>query len=107
MLTKIKDSMVKVQQKTVPATSSALTVSGTCAFYGISIRTDGTNDITLNLYDSLAASGVRLLPSNIIIYGVSGFTSISFETGILCDIGIYVSTACTGTYEYQVYYDKD
>ena len=44
MQIKIGDQMHKVHEYTQPASASALTVSGVTIFYGVIVKTDGTND---------------------------------------------------------------
>ena len=91
-------------------TESASIATGRGFFYGIIVRTDGTNNVTLNVYDSGAASGNRLLPSNIVINGVNNVSGWAFGTdpALKFTAGIYVdaSVAGGGTVEYEVLYYK-
>lgn len=91
-------------------TESASIATGRGFFYGIIVRTDGTNNVTLNVYDSGAASGNRLLPSNIVINGVNNISGWAFGTdpALKFTAGIYVdaSVAGGGTVEYEVLYYK-
>ena len=91
-------------------TESASICTGRGFFYGIIVRTDGTNNVTLNVYDSGTASGNRLLPSNIVINGVNNVSGWAFGTdpALKFTAGVYVdaSVAGGGTVEYEVLYYK-
>ena len=98
---------IRVQALSTSRSASASVVVGRCVFNGIDIKTDGVNDVTLNVYDSLSASGTQLLPDSVIIPGSARLTSISYDPPVLAEIGIYVEAvaADSGIYEYQVLYD--
>jgi hypothetical protein len=95
------------KRKTSPASASAAAVTGNCIFYGIMVRTDGTNNVTLNLYDNTGASGTLILPSSLVIDGSARIASIGDDSGLPITNGIYVDVTCAGTCSYQVYYDND
>lgn len=89
---------------------NATITTGAGLFYGIVVRTDGTNDVTLNVYDNNAAtvSGTRLTPASIVIDGASyasGWAysldpAITYTTGIR----VGVTVAGGGTCAYDVLY---
>ena len=106
MLKKINDQMLNSHKQSAPASASALTVSGSCMFYGITVKTDGSNDVTLSVYDSLTAAGTKLLPESIIIKGSSNLVTIFESAGLWCDNGIYVKVTCAGVVSYQIQYDN-
>lgn len=73
-------------------------VRGKGLFYGIVVRTDGANDVTLNVYDGTSSSGKRLTTPDIVIKG-SSFQSgwaINMDPAITYDSGIYVSVSVAG-----------
>jgi len=96
----------RTTEYTQPITVSSGIVNGSCVFYGIGINPDGINNITLNVYDNTTAAGNQLLPSDVVINGTSGLTSITFDKGLYCENGIYINVICSGTLEYQVYYNN-
>lgn len=93
---------------TSPAAASALAVTGRSAFYGIIVRTDGVNAVTLNVYDNTEASGSKLIPTDTVIPGNVNLAMIEFGTPILAENGIYVSASVAGggSASYQVQYDQ-
>lgn len=97
---------VKVSELTQPATVSAAAVTGPCAFMGIVLQTNGTNDITLNIYDNDEASGNKLIPTDTVIEGnPKRLWSLAYDPGIRCVTGVYVDV--DGTLgSYQVQYDQ-
>jgi len=99
---------VQVTQISDPAASSAAAATGQAAFYGIIIKTDGTNNVTLNIYDNIAASGKKLVPTDIVVLGTARIWALSYSPAIKCLTGIYVSVSVAGggTCTYQVLYDK-
>ncbi len=93
---------------TAPATASAASVESKAAFYGLIFRTDGTNNITLNVYDNASeASGTKLVPTDVIILGSSRLWTLSIDPPIAAANGIYVSISIAGggATSYQVLYD--
>ena len=97
-----------INRITAPATVSARAIAGACLFYGITVMTDGTNNVTLNIYDNTAASGTRLIPTNFIIPGIDRYFGYKPPLPIRCTNGIYVSVSVAGggTCSYQVLYDR-
>lgn len=93
-----------------PATGSAsgIAVSGATAFYGIAVKTDGVNNVTLNAYDNTAASGTTLVPANTVIQGADGIWTFAWNPPVKCATGIYVSIAVAGggTASWMVQHDE-
>lgn len=98
--------IVPVHEQTAPASASGIAYSGHSVFNGLIVKTDGTNDVTLNVYDNTAASGTRLLPSDVIVPGTARLFVIEFNRGIECQNGIYVDGTCSGSFEWQALYDS-
>ena len=65
---------------------------------------DGTNDITLDIYDGYDTSGEKITPT-ITIDGTRKYFGINFSPGLLVRDGIFFDITCAGSYNYQVYYD--
>lgn len=101
------DTLLLASKVTQPASVSGPAVTTECVFNGLIIKTDGINDVTINVYDNDEASGNRILPSDIVILGAVGLCSIGFNPGIDVRNGVFVSigVAGYGAFEYQVLYD--
>ena len=84
---------------------SAAVLSRAVGFSGIIIRTDGVNDITLNVFDNTAASGKRLIPEDVVVEASLRVASIGYFPPVYAENGIYVEVTCSGTYSYQVMYE--
>jgi acyl-[acyl carrier protein]--UDP-N-acetylglucosamine O-acyltransferase len=70
-------------------TASGLVYTGPCILQGFTIGTDGANDPEITFYNSLTASGTKVIPT--VTYDASAL-GINGVTGIhqYCDIGLYV-----------------
>jgi hypothetical protein len=89
------------------ATASGAVATGNGVFEGIWIGTDGTNAVTVTVYDNAtAASGRQFFPTWVISTSAANRAqAVSFEPGLPYGNGIYVSVTCAGTVHYVVYYD--
>lgn len=103
-----KDREVPVHFITAPASYSSVAVTGAAAFGGILVKTDGTNNVTLNVYDNTSATGRLLIPADTIVLGTARLWALSFEPPVSATTGIYVtiSVAGGGAASYQVIYDQ-
>jgi hypothetical protein len=100
---------IYVNRITGQLTTSGMAVRGPCAFKGFIIKTDGTNNVTLNIYDNEAAAiGEVLIPVNTVIPGMAYLYRFPMEPGIWCNHGIFVtlSVAGSGTAAIQILYDQ-
>jgi hypothetical protein len=90
-------------------TASALIVTGSGIFLGLLIKCDGTNDLTLNVFDNTAASGTKLVPTDIIFDGAVKINALSFLPGVRFSTGLYVEIAVAGggACEVMALYDED
>lgn len=88
---------------------SALIKTGICSFAGLILKTDNVNDVTVNLYDNIEASGsIRFCPNDMLIRGIAELSTLNYDPPIQGKTGIYVeiSVAGGGSCSYQVVYDE-
>lgn len=88
-------------------TATALIYTGETLFTGILIATDGTNAVTLDVYDGTSASGTKIIPQQVIpSSAVNRSWALGIDPGVLVRTGIYVvvSVAGGGSCSYTVYY---
>jgi len=99
---------VQVCSITAPATASGVAVSGAVAFFGVIVKTDGVNDVTINIYNGANAAGDKIIPTDMVIAGRERTWALSYVPAVKCVGGIYVtiSVAGGGTATYQILYDK-
>lgn len=99
-------------QWSVDKTASAAVVTGACIFHGITIVTDGTNDVTFTIYDGItAAESTVLVPASQVIAGAT-WNKMPFMAGqypgAYMETGIYVSISVAGggSFKYKVMYEQ-
>ena len=86
-------------------TESALIHTGGTMFSGILVATDGTNAVTLDVYDGTTTGGTKIIPQIVIPTSSSNRSfALSIDPGVLVRSGIYVAVTCSGTVGYTVYY---
>ena len=89
-------------------TATANVLTGKGALYGILIATDGTNAVTLDIYDGTDATGTKLVPQVVITTSATNRSAaIDFGDGVGFGTGIYVVATCAGTVGYTLYYEKN
>lgn len=93
------------------ANSIGNTADGICAvgqgyFTGLLVHTDGTNAVTVSVYDNTAASGTKLMSTWTVPSSTSNRTAaIGFmEKECPYSTGIYVDITTSGTVTYDCYY---
>ena len=84
-------------------TSSAAIISTAGYIHGISVTTDGTNAVTVNLYDNTAGSGTKIFPTWTVAATPTS-QAYSFYPPVRVTNGLYASLATSGTVSYVVYY---
>ncbi len=93
----------------VPASvysADQLVRTGRANLYGILVATDGTNAVTIDVYDSLSGSGTKVIPTIVIPTSATmRGTAINFENPVQIRTGIYVDVTTSGTVGYTVYYN--
>jgi len=87
-------------------TADALITTGAGYLYGLVVITDGTNALTVAVYDNTSASGVLIVPT--LQYPVTPRNNVHwFFPGIQFNLGIYVDiTLGAGACAYSVYFQK-
>jgi hypothetical protein len=88
-------------------TATALIYTGDIQFNGIIIATDGTNAVTLDVYDGTTTAGTKVIPQLVIPSSATNRSfALSVDPGIHMYTGIYVviSVAGSGSASYTVYY---
>ena len=90
---------------TLTADSGAVTGAG--YLYGIVFVTDGTNALAADVYNSLSATGTKLVPT-LEIAATPRIQTLNFDPPIPYSLGVYVdvTVAGGGTIAYMVYYRK-
>ena len=95
--------------------SATITASGVITakrgiLHGIIFVTDGTNAVTVNLYDNAsAASGDKLIPTDTIITssGTDRLQSIGFNPPARFENGCYIELTTSGTVKAMAYVTND
>ena len=78
-------------------TASAAVVTKSGAFHGLLIKADGTNDITINVYDNAsAASGTKLIPTDTVFDGTVKINSLSLAPPVHFANGLYLEITVAG-----------
>lgn len=80
--------------------------AGDGSFYGIAVVADGTNAITVSIYDNTSATGTLIVPTFIVPATATSGYSFSVSPAVRFNNGIYVDITCSGTANYIVYYGR-
>jgi hypothetical protein len=89
-------------------TADALVRTGKLNLYSIFFVTDGVNDVTVKLYDSLSATGTTLVPTYVYAADANNLNrTISFSPPLQLRTGLYVDITTAGTVTYKVYFNLD
>lgn len=84
-------------------TADALILTGSGIFSQIVVTPDGTNDVTVAIYDNTSAAGNKILPS--MTFAGNGGVQASPPIWCCVENGIYVDvTLSAGTVAYAVMY---
>lgn len=98
---------VEYRTQSAELAASGIALAGENVFCGLLVKTDGTNNVTITVYDNAsAASGDKLLPSAFVVKGTALLWGIELDKGILADNGIYVEITCAGTCSVIALYDQ-
>ena len=83
-------------------TADATILTGVGYFHQILIMPDGTNDVTVSIYDNTASSGTKLFPT--MTFSGTGGAQASAPVWIPVNTGIRVDITTAGTVAYVVLY---
>jgi len=83
-------------------TADATIHTGAGFFHQIVIMPDGTNDVTVSIYDNTASSGKEILPT--LTFAGDGGPQASPPVWVRVDTGIRVDVTTAGTVAYVVLY---
>lgn len=83
-------------------------VDGRCLFHGFEIRTDGKNDVIVNVYDGQAEDlADRLTPDSIVVPASQGTYTYFLPKPVMADDGIHISIVCAGSdFSHRVFFDN-
>jgi hypothetical protein len=84
--------------------ADALIWVGPGTFGGIAIATDGTNAVTVSIYDVATATTGALIVPTFVVPTSSVDRVRSFFWPIHFENGIYVDVTCAGTVGYEIYF---
>ena len=89
----------------VEKTADAAIMAKAGYFCGIMVITDGTNSVTIDIYDNAtAASGTEIIPLWTVTTSASNRSAaLEFTNGIFVNSGIYVDITTSGAVTYVVY----
>ena len=95
--------------KSVGNTGDALIVTGNGYLKSLIVNTDGTNSVTVSIYDNTASSGSKVISTFIITTSsVNRLFTIEFlPKEIPFTKGLYVDVTTSGTVTYDVTFEKD
>lgn len=87
--------------------AAASVFQGEGNFHGIAIATDGTNAVTVSIYDNTTNSGRLLVPTFIASTSAADRTrSFVMSPPVRFNTGLYVDITCSGTVGYVVYFSR-
>jgi hypothetical protein len=85
-------------------TADAQIITGAGILRGFAIQTDGTNDVTITIYDGVGATGTELIPTAFTVAAADNYGGV-VNLCILARDGIYADITTAGTCSYVVYYN--
>ena len=85
-------------------TADATILSGVGYFKQIIVMPDGTNDVTVSIYDNTASSGTKILPT--MTFAGDGGAQASPPVWVAVNNGIRVDVTTVGTVAYAVLYRR-
>ena len=89
-------------------TTGEKVLGGYGIFYGISVTTDGTNNVVITVYDNTVGSGNTIIDTWTVTASTSNLTQVyGFTPGVAYKNGIYVTATTAGTVSYKVFYKRD
>ena len=83
--------------------SSAVITTVPGIFFGVTIKTNGANDVIVNIYDGTDASGKHLIPVDTLVSRDFTFgLPLRYYPGIEFKNGLYIEIESDGAFSYQV-----
>ncbi|MEN6423312.1 MAG: hypothetical protein ABFD76_15335 [Smithella sp.] len=103
------NSFAGADLKVIGKTTDALIVTGNGYLKSLIVNTDGTNSVTVSIYDNTAASGSKVISTFVITTSsVNRLFTIEFlPNEIPFTKGLYVDVTTSGTVTYDVTFEKD
>ena len=87
--------------------SDGQVMTGSGYLYGFAVVTDGTNAVTVEVYDGTDNTGVQIVPSWIVTTSPTDrIQTVSFDSPLAVDTGIYVDITTSGTVSYNGYFRR-
>lgn len=86
-------------------TGNTQVFTGRCNIHGFLVSTDGTNDVTVTIYDGTDTSGDKVTPP-IKIKGTDNYGGV-LEMNAICSTGAYATVNTAGTAEVVFYFTRD
>lgn len=83
----------------IEVTESGIVFASSCHLHDVIVAgSDGSNDITVTVYDNpAAASGTKLVPTHTVDASALGLNGVSFNVARLAKTGVYVEITTSGT----------
>ena len=79
-------------------------VTGGGYFYGLIVMTDGTNAVTVKIYDNTATTGTRILPDWLVTTGSSDrYQRLDFNPPLSFNSGVSIDVTTSGTVSYMIF----
>ena len=94
--------MYLVESQSTKLSASGIVTSQPALMLGVQIGMDGTNDLTLTIYNGVSNAGTEILPTNQYDASALGLNGVVMSYGKFCPDGIYVEITCSGTAEVVV-----
>ncbi|MDD5353509.1 MAG: hypothetical protein PHS93_10135 [Candidatus Omnitrophica bacterium] len=109
LLLAVSLSFAGADLKSIGNTDDALITTGGGYFKGIVVHTDGTNAVTVSIYDNTAASGTKIISTiTIPTSAVNRIFALGFNDNEIPFIkGMYVDVTTSGTVTYDITFKKD
>ena len=102
---------IDIKKLSDPITAQGQVLESTVAiargvFYGITLRTDGTNAVTFTMWDATTVSGGdQMTPTDIVVNGSDRLISLDYEPPLSFENGMFLEASSAGTFEAMISYD--
>jgi hypothetical protein len=89
---------------TTELTGDAVVRIGRAEVYGMVVMTDGTNAVTVDMFDNTVTGGTKIMPTWTVTTSATDRAQSIALPHVPVSTGIYVDITCAGTVKYMVYY---